>query len=232
VDDSWGESCGEGREVGWLKFMLRANGLRLTASCIVAVSCLLLAICYTGCGDAPGSLTSISLSPTSATVGVNQSQTFTVYGHNSVGQIVTVTPTWSVSGGIGTLTTNGSTCLLMAGASAGSGTVIASAEGLTATATVTITSNGWITGIVSSTTGQLLSGVQVLIQGTALETYSTSGGNYSISNVPAGTYHVYTSSSYYYSASSEATLVAGESKIVNLVLTPYNDTTLPTIPSF
>jgi len=120
----------------------------------------------------------------------------------------------------------------MAGASAGSGTVSASAEGLTATATVTITSNGWITGIVSSSTGQLLSGVQVLIQGTALETYSTSGGNYSISNVPAGTYRVYTSSSYYNSASSEATLAAGESKIVNLVLTPYNDMTLPTQPSF
>lgn len=199
---------------------------------LVVVSCLLSVVSYLGCGDAPGSLTSLSISPTSATVGVNQSKTFTVYGHNSVGQIVTVTPTWSVSGGIGALESNGSSCLLMTGSSAGTGMVIASAEGLTTCATVTVTSTGWITGIISSTTGQLLSGIQVLIQGTALETYSESGGVYSISNVPAGTYRVYTSSSYYNSASSEATLAAGESKIVNLVLTPYNDITLPTVPSF
>ena len=56
-----------------------------------------------GCGSSSGTVASLTVSPTSATIAIGQSQVFTAVAHDSTGKIVSVTPTWSISGGIGTI---------------------------------------------------------------------------------------------------------------------------------
>src|SRR5262249_9378761 len=47
---------------------------------------------------APPVLTSLSVSPSTATVGVGSSQTFVVTGHDQYGEVFSTAATWSVSG--------------------------------------------------------------------------------------------------------------------------------------
>ena len=185
------------------------------------VSCWLLVVSYYGCGDISGGAATLSISPTSATVGINQDQVFSAVAHNSAGIIVSVTPTWSITGGIGSISSSG---LFLAGSVAGSGTVIATAEGKTATAAVTVTANGWITGTVYDSTSRKVQSIKVYIPGTSILAFSDSSGKYTLSNVPAGTYDVLTlATDVYYSASAEVTLVSGETKIQNFTLIYYTD---------
>jgi beta-glucanase (GH16 family)/regulation of enolase protein 1 (concanavalin A-like superfamily)/plastocyanin len=86
-------------------------------------------------------LSSIAISPASATVSVNATQQFTASGIDQFGQTVTASPTWSVTSGGGTINSAG---LYTAPASVGtgSGEVSAVVGALSATRTVTITSSG------------------------------------------------------------------------------------------
>jgi hypothetical protein len=200
---------------------LGLKAMRIVFSIFIVVGCLLIVVSYSGCGDTGGAVASLSLSPTSATVGINQDQLFSAIAHNSVGNIVSVTPTWSVTGGIGTISSTG---LFIAGASAGSGTVIATAEGKTATAAVTVTANGRITGTVYDSTSRKVQSIKVYIPNTAILAFSNSSGVYTLSNVPAGTYEVLTlATDVYYSASAEVTVASGETKIQNFILIYYTD---------
>lgn len=96
-----------------------------------------------GCGDLPEeeeagkTLSSISVSPASATLEVGGTQAFTVSAHYSNGTISLPTASWSVSGGIGTITSSGSSATFTATAE-GSGTVEASYDGKSDTASVTV----------------------------------------------------------------------------------------------
>lgn len=97
-----------------------------------------------GCGDLPEeeaeagkTLSSISVSPDSATLEIGGTQAFTVAAHYSNGTISLPTASWSVSGGIGTITSSGSSATFTATAE-GSGTVEASYDGKSDTASVTV----------------------------------------------------------------------------------------------
>jgi hypothetical protein len=80
-------------------------------------------------------LTTISVTPASATVAINGTQQFSASGKDQFGNALTSQPTfaWSVSGGPGSISTGG----LYTAAGLGSRTVQAMASGVSGTATVT-----------------------------------------------------------------------------------------------
>ncbi len=104
---------------------------------------LLGAWTWYGCGDIPeeeiagATLSSISISPSSATLEVGDTQLFTVTAHYSNATTTSPQADWSVTGDIGTITSPGSTGLFTATAE-GSGTVTASYNGESDTASVSV----------------------------------------------------------------------------------------------
>ena len=110
----------------------RSRIARVVAAGAFAV--LFMAGCSSSTDFSP--ITSITISPTSATVAVNGTQQFTAVTKDGNGKIITTTtPTWSVTGG-GTISSTG---LFTAGTTAGTSTVSVTCTGVTATATVTVT---------------------------------------------------------------------------------------------
>jgi len=87
--------------------------------------------------SAPGSLSSLTITPNPQTLAVGTTQQFTVVGRDFSGAIVNVTPTWSVAAGGGTISAGG---LFTAGTTPGTfaNTVRATVDGVSATATVTV----------------------------------------------------------------------------------------------
>lgn len=79
-------------------------------------------------------LTTITVSPATSTVAVGASQQFTSEGKDQYGKSISVTPTWTVNGSSGTLSTTG----LFIATTAGTATVTASSGGVTGTATITV----------------------------------------------------------------------------------------------
>jgi hypothetical protein len=179
---------------------------RSQTSLLLAIG--LLVFLSSGCGDLDTEISSLTVSPTSSTVGINQSRVFTAVGKNSLGFVVDIDPIWSVSGNIGTISSSG---LFIAGATAGSGTVTASYGDSSASATVTVTENGWLTGQVSSSLG-LAVGIRVFLQQSpTLQDFTDSSGLYSISNIPPGTYWAVTGATdTFQSSSAEVTVDPGE----------------------
>ncbi|MDD5593988.1 MAG: carboxypeptidase-like regulatory domain-containing protein [Candidatus Margulisbacteria bacterium] len=188
-------------------------------------------VILSGCGDITGEVASIEISPSTVTVGTNQSQAFTAIGKNSVGQIVSISPAWSVQGGIGTISSIG---LLTAGAAEASGNVMATVGALSGTAAVTITKNGWLKGNVKDTNGSLVIGITVYLkQSRSLYNNQTdSSGNYIISSIPAGTYEADIDARGNTSAgSAEVTISEGQTVTQDFVLfTPTTVTTSTTLP--
>ncbi len=92
-------------------------------------------------------LATITVTPNPASVPVNASQTFTAVGRDGNGNIVPITPVWSVVNGGGTI--NGTTGVFTAGAAAGTfnNTVQAGSGGVTGTATVVVTAGTSLTTI-------------------------------------------------------------------------------------
>ena len=82
-----------------------------------------------------GVLDTITVSPGNATVKVNQSQQFTAQGKDKLGKTVSITPTWTVTGG-GTISTSG---LFKANTSTGTYTVTAKSGNISGTATIQVT---------------------------------------------------------------------------------------------
>ncbi len=187
---------------------------------LVIASCFLV-ISLSGCGDIDSDLTGLTISPSSATIGIDQYYSFTVVARNTVGTIVSVSPSWSVTGGIGAVTSGGR---FTAGSTLGEGSVVASYGGKSASATVTVTDTCWIEGRV---TGERDSGgvENVLVsirEDPTLFDRTDSDGDYSISNITAGTYEVYTQENHqiYVSVSQEVTVASGETDdTVNFYLT-------------
>jgi len=176
-----------------------------------------------GCGEMETTLSSLTISRNNTTVGINQSVLFTAVGRDSTGKLVTITPTWSVIGGIGTITSGGT---FIAGASTGEGKVLVSAGGLSAEATVLVTDKGWVEGTIFDTSGKKTQDIRVYLMGyiDTLFSISNTSGFYSISNVPVGTYEVWTqATSVYRAASFEAKvgINAGQTKTANLTITSF-----------
>jgi Ice-binding-like len=98
-----------------------------------AFAVLFVAGCSSSTDFSP--ITSVTISPTSATIPVGGTQQFTAVTKDGRGTtITTTTPTWSVTGG-GTITNTG---LFTAGATPGTSTISVTCTGVTATATVTV----------------------------------------------------------------------------------------------
>lgn len=91
----------------------------------------------TGVTVVPGPLATIVVTPAAATLAIGRTQQFTAVGRDSAGNTVSLTPTWSASGG-GSI---GATGLFTAGTTPGSytGAVKATSGTISATASLTVT---------------------------------------------------------------------------------------------
>jgi len=150
-------------------------------------SFLALALVFlSSCGDI-AEVTSIEVSPSSATVGINKAYAFTAVGRNSAGFLVSIIPTWSTDAAIGSITSTG---LFTASSVSSEGKVTATSGAISGTASVTITTNGWLTGNVTDTNGSLVVGTMVYLKenSTLYNGQTNNSGDYLISNIPPGTY--------------------------------------------
>jgi len=97
-----------------------------------------LAACGSDNSTAPRTLATITVTPASPTLTAGNTQQFTAVGKDANGNVVSFTPTWSVSGGAGTIDDNG---MFTAGSTAGTFTnaVTATSGSITGSATVTVT---------------------------------------------------------------------------------------------
>lgn len=87
----------------------------------------------------PGALATITVTPNPATLQVNTTQQFTAVGRDAGGNVIAITPVWSVTNGGGTI--NASTGLFTAGGTTGTfaNTVRATSGSIFGTATVNVT---------------------------------------------------------------------------------------------
>jgi ice-binding like protein len=120
---------------------LQALGRRARVAGILAAVAF-AALFMSACDDSSGPrrVTTLTVSPTSATVPVNGTQQFTAVAMDQDGNVLDVTPSWSIgSPGGGTISSTG---LFTAGNLAGTytNTVVVTCSGLTATATVIVAS--------------------------------------------------------------------------------------------
>lgn len=97
-----------------------------------------LAACGSDNSTGPHTLATITVSPSSPTLTAGSTQQFTAVGKDANGNVVSITPTWTVEAGGGTVDNNG---LFTAGSTAGTftNTVKATSGGVSGTTTVTVT---------------------------------------------------------------------------------------------
>lgn len=100
-----------------------------------------------------GPVATITVTPASPTVAVGSTQQFSAVGRDGGGNIVGITPVWTVTPGGGTI--NASTGLFTANGTAGSYTVTASSGGRTGTATVTVTAGPFASILVTPNSASL-----------------------------------------------------------------------------
>jgi len=111
---------------------------KLLGGLIGAAMLAALAACGGDNGTAPRTLATITVTPASPTLTAGSTQQFTATGKDANGNVVAFTPTWSVSGGAGTIDASG---MFTAGATAGTfaNAVTASGGGVTGSTSVTVT---------------------------------------------------------------------------------------------
>jgi hypothetical protein len=179
---------------------------------------IILAITLIGCGQTVN-LTSISVSPSSATVGILKIQRFYATAYDQTGKIFPTAISWSVTGGIGTIDAQG---IFYAGDSELTGGVVASAQGKSASASVKVTTKGSISGVIKNTDAVMVSGINVYLAAYPnLSSFSDSSGRYAINEVPYGTWEVKTSQNVLYTATSQTIAVlTAESLSLNITI-PY-----------
>jgi len=102
-----------------------------------------------------GPLATVEVSPSTVSLAAGATQQYTAVGKDSHGNVVTITPAWTVAAGGGTI--DGSTGLFTAGTTAGvfTNTVTATSGAISGTASVTVTS-GALTSITVSPSSQSL----------------------------------------------------------------------------
>jgi hypothetical protein len=104
-----------------------------------------------------GPVATITLTPTPVTLATNTSQQFTAVGADVAGNVVPITPNWSVAGSAGSITSAG---LFTSGMAPGTYTnsVAASVGSIVATATVTVTASALATVTVAPNPASLAIG--------------------------------------------------------------------------
>jgi hypothetical protein len=101
----------------------------------------------------PGPVATIAVTPNPASVAVTGTQQFAAAGKDAQGNMVAITPTWSVTSGSGTITTSG---LFTAGSAPGTATVKATSGSVSGTATVTVTGGAVATIVISPSNETIL----------------------------------------------------------------------------
>ena len=125
-------------------FTLSRSTARLLA--IVPFAALLVAACEHNLGPTPGPLATITVTP-NPTLPIGALQPFVAEGRDARGNLVSITPTWSIVAGGGAI--NSSSGLFTAGNAAGTFTltVRATSGGISGFATVIVTSPGTLASI-------------------------------------------------------------------------------------
>jgi|GEM_PF-1475578 len=129
-----------------------------------------------------GTVTSLDVSPSSATVEVGAAQAFSATAHHSDGTTSNPSASWSLSGGIGTLTSVGLNGLFTATAT-GEGTVEAAYAGFTASAAVTVVATGEIVPTGEALATIEVSPAQALLRVGETQAFSAAGTNASAESV-------------------------------------------------
>lgn len=184
---------------------------------------LLIGILFmVGCGEDNRVLTSITVTPSPATVGVLKTQRFYATAYDQSGRELSTTFTWSVSSGLGTINADG---LFSAGAAELSGKVTATSQGVSGSADVSVTTKGSITGTVRNMDAGVVSGIRVyLISDPGNSATTNSVGRYTLSGITPGSCEVKTGeNATYFSASKEVTVATGETATADLTI-PYRFT--------
>ncbi|MCD6359260.1 MAG: hypothetical protein J7M38_00255 [Armatimonadetes bacterium] len=115
----------------------------IIASVTVAAGLLLAFGCGSGGGvGEPSRLTTITVTPNPAQVVQNTEQVFTAVGLDQNGAVMDISPAWTTTGGIGTITSNGDNTATFRGVVAGSGKVRATQFSVQGEADVTVVTGG------------------------------------------------------------------------------------------
>ncbi|MBI5699198.1 carboxypeptidase regulatory-like domain-containing protein [Candidatus Saganbacteria bacterium] len=185
---------------------------------LVFVSCLLV-IGLGGCGST-GQVARVTVSPATATVGAQQTQQFFAAAYDSAGNALARSFTWSVTGSVGTI--DATSGLFYAGTSFGSGSVSAAADNISGSSTISVANNGTLTGILSDADSNTIANLQVaLTQMPTFSATSNASGQYTIFNIPAGTYEVTTQATVtYLPSTAEARIVVGSTRTANITVSP------------
>jgi hypothetical protein len=178
---------------------------------------LLFIFSFGGC-NTNSAVQSIIVSPESAALAVGGTQQFTAVGRTATGSLVTISPTWSTAGGVGTVSSAG----LFSATSLGDGFVYATDSGVVGSASVAVTDKGTISGTVKNAEGTAISGITVRLVSDASKSASTSSsGSYTLSDLTPGTLAVEALETLVYLISTqEVTVAAGETTTCNFTLYP------------
>lgn len=185
----------------------------------LVVGILTIVISFLGCATTSPAVSAIAVSPGTASVVVGGTQSFTASGRTSSGSLISIDPTWSTAGGVGTISATG----VFTGSILGSGFVYASQDEVTGSATVTVTDKGAIAGTVSDSDQAAISGIAVaLVSDSSKSDTSSATGTYTISNLDAGTYEVQASGNLLYLTGTEESVVVDEAETttVNFTMLP------------
>jgi hypothetical protein len=136
----------------WSRLATRTRITRALSA--VALGGLIAVACDVHGISAPGTLSTLSVSPNPQTLAINGTQQFTATGSDAEGAAVAVSPVWSVVSGGGTISPTG---LFTAGTtpSTFTNTVMATSNGKSSTATVIVTAGPVATITVSPTPSSL-----------------------------------------------------------------------------
>ncbi|AZR73235.1 hypothetical protein BBF96_07460 [Anoxybacter fermentans] len=85
-------------------------------------------------------LTSLSITPSSVRIGLNQTQEFQVVGKDQYGNEIEINPTWVVTGEIGTVNPESGVCTTFTATAAGTGTLTASVGDISCSVEITVES--------------------------------------------------------------------------------------------
>ncbi len=165
-------------------------------------------------------LTTITVTPSPATVASGSTQTFTALPRDQFGNSITATVTWSSSNlSVGTINAAG----VFTAVAAGTTTVTATSGSVSGSATVTVsTLSGIITGTVTSTAGAAIQGATLIVApGDVVFAIATTNaaGSYSMSIAP-GIHNVTASASGFASSTATVTVSSGATITQNFALQP------------
>jgi hypothetical protein len=178
---------------------------------------LIAVIALSGCGEEPLTISKITVTPSPATVGINKSLRFAATAYSQNNRIVPVTFTWSVTTSLGTIDSSG---MFYAGGSELSGSVTATAQGISGSATVSTTTKGSVSGTIRNSQGGVVSGIKVYLAASqTVSNISDATGKYTLSNITPGTWEIMAAeNATYLSTSIEVFVATAEAASGNIML--------------